>query len=676
MAVTIPATWSYQAEAEIAPDRPICTTGADDLATLAQRLQRAMANTTRIIASGGVGPGRTLSEAGVTTYTDRYHGAAHVWRTGTRCRLVVWGQRVTVLATLGGQPLAAVTCGATLGWEPGATLDLAGITITNGCAEIVVSAKQAATSGTRAWGQWAIEEMPMGSLPSESSSAFVGLDDGATVPDSPLDGFLLERLARNADELTRLRTRGTAIVWPLAEPVTFSSAWWRSDGPYILQADPWSDRASVAVRVEAYDDGNALGVEVCAFSEWETYAIATARAITVPGGTVATLVFDGLLCHASDGHTENRFWVGIRGAIGAAVAYSPVGSQPSVWGSGLRIVQVVDAGTGLCATEPVDLAVGRMVVGETARIGISAEAVGGLSASPEYAERDLAAVLCRPAGLLGDILLGANNGAQHGWHQASLSVFTVGIAQIHSVSLVGQRHAPALAAADLWAAASVGLAPPWSVVAAAVQVANQFARWATPQLSIRHRGGQWLCGTTTSASHTYYQRGRYGFATGYGPNVLESIPWPSSGLAGGGLNPDRVRATVVYLLLGTGGAHPEVTLTWDLHDGSSVLGSTVIAEPCDAIAAETAYASVWDASLAAASFGEDVNNVYEHNYVQQLGHLDNREEFGGRALWRTVEITGSFPAAFPAAIALRVSSDHAGVWVVLVGLGVDVQQRG
>jgi hypothetical protein len=682
MAFTIPASWTRQADLEIAPGRPIVATGSHDLATLNQRINMAMASHVRILAQGRVSVDRYHDESGVTVLAQRYLGAAHVWRDPVRCRVAVFGQKVDVLVQLGGVTVATVACGATAGWYYSSVVDVTGMTISSGTALVSVSAKQNSIVGSRFWYHWLLEEQPMTSLPAagDSYTDFSRVDDAVFAADTPLDGYLLQRLAGNADECLRRRTRGLALIHPLADSPTLSSGWWRSDGPYILDVEPWVDRAAVAVYASAADQD----VEVTAFSEWEDFDTAIARAQTLTAGAGAsTLRFTGLRCRSDENsYTQNRFWVALKCANGGPVAYSPI-SVSTMRTTAKRDIIVSDpAGTELPSVEPVDWPTGRLVLGETQMLGYTSGDKGSLSQSAQYAEFDLATNATRPdANDEGQILLAANNrDAQRAEWLTELSVYELGTLTLRSVSIVGARARAGLDDASLQKAASVGELPPWSVVADVVRCANMFAAYATPQLAIRHIGQQWAFGNRTSGGNTIHQRGRYVFVPTQASAVtVDQVPVPAWVVAGSGLDPAKMRVRLLFALYHVGSNTDETPFDVEVKAGATVLGSTEAADTPAGVTAEEPLVSRWDAGLACIAVGRDATDFYEHAYVQQLGHLGRGEEFerpgavGGRRVWAECEVIADLPSS--AAVDIVVSCAFSNLWICLVGMSVDLVKR-
>jgi len=683
MAITIPASWELQEEREISPARPIVDTSDHDLQALNQRINRAMAATTRIIAQGGIGPngtGRYHDEAGVTSYASRYKGSCHIWRDPTILRLVVYGQNCDVYARLGSATVATVNCGATLGFYASAAFDATGfLRIGTSLATIELLARQNASSGTRIWSAWTLEEMPMTALPDADDTTFERLDDAALGADVPLDGFLLQRLADNCNEL-RLRTRGTAQVWPVDDPFTVSSIRWRCDGPYTIFAEPWVESASVAVHVEA----TAADIEVMAFSEWEDKYIAIDRAVTVTAGAGETTVeFIGIRVKSSDlGYTENRIWIGIRCSTGSTVRPHTV----YLWRTtGKRDIQLIDTGSSVATTESIGWPVGWCLTESSEMVGFSSGAKGDLSQVGVNVAFDLAANLTRPVsfgvGNAGQQLLASNcRDAQRVERYNAVYIRNVGILSIYSVSIIGESPKDSLTSLALQSYAAEGEPPPWVVPAEMAAVANWYARWATVQLGIRQRGQRWLHGSAAGSAVTRYQEGRYSFApTPSLDGVMEWWMLPSSPAVGSGIDPTQLRCRVVYYLVDAGSPDGDEAITWNLKNGATLLGSTAATEQAAGATSEQSSVTLWDAALSAVAAGVDSTDVYEHCYVQQLSWLG--EEFegdgqaGGRKLWSTVEIIGDLPASYPCFVTLTMTSAASTCWVVVVGAALDVLER-
>jgi hypothetical protein len=677
MPSTIPTFWTLQEEREIQPARPIVATGVHDLLTLNQRVSKAMACHTRILAGGGLGmegDERYHDEEGVTPFTRRYIGACHLWRDPVRCRLVAYGQNVDLRIVLGGVTVTTLTLGGTAAWYASSDVDVSGMTRSSGVAQVEVLAQEAVAIGTRRWFFWVLEERPMTVLPAygDDDTEYAAIDDSAFLADQPLDGWLLASLARNIDEVLRWRTRGTAMVWPSLETVYVSSAFWRSDGPYLLMADPWVDRASVAVNVVAID----VDVEVTAFSEWETQTVAKLRAQTVVAGAAAvTLKFSGLRVREGQ---QNRIWVGFRGGVGDPVAYT--GVLVNDWAAtGARTVKIVDLGSGLASTEPVDWPVGRYV--RAVQTGLEAIEAIELAQDQVSGQFDLAWLRSPPDDYEARIRVAGNvRDAQRPDESMPLDVREVGVLGIRSVSIVGARGEGAMSAADLWAAASVGVTPPWTVPTAVASLVNTVTRYGTPQVAMRQRGQRYLHGSRTEGALTYYQRGRYAFCPGQALEVVERFAWPSSPALGGGLDPQKIRATIVYALVDAETPSGDVSLTWKLWDATAgaVLASAVDTNPADGATAETTSLSLWDASMAAIAAGWEDGEIFEHNYVQQLGCFPEEFAVGGERppVWRQFVLEGELPASGSRFIDLKVGSTDASVWVVVVGVAIEVLERG
>lgn len=691
MAVSYMTSWTFQEEREIAPGRPICDTD-HGLMDLHKRLARSMMYTYRCIAQGGVGPlgkGKVHLEAGVSSLQRRYYGVAHFWRSPTRMRLTVYGQNCDVAIYVGGSLMATVKCGATANFYSSGYINHP-ITISSGVGVVEVKAKQNATSGTREWTWWCLHEAAMTAPPvdSDTYTEFVGTDQAACAADTPLDGFALLRLATNCAAVLKERTRGTAQFYPSGEQHEVSSAWWRSDGPYTLEAEPWVESASIALCCEAID----IDVDVTVFSEWEDSYTAIERAQTLTAGAgLTTLTFTGVKTRASESSfTENRFWIGFRCGVGSSVGYSPV--TVLEWKTtGKRPVRIVDAGSGLPTTEPIDWPVGRLFRGSEDQLGFASGDKTGLSQVPQFAAFDLAANLTRKTTVgfydCGEILLAANNNKANKIENLTdgIRVYEVGVLALNSISLVGANNS-ALSNAQKWAAASVGKPPPWSVVADVAAKANLLTRFGTIQYGIRNRGQRLTSGYRLSGSVYYHQRGRYNFIpTPSLDHFIDQWVIPQPLVYGSDRNSVQLRAKVIYFIVDAGtGAGEETTVTWELREqGVGNLGSSEVTEQIYSATEEQESVTLWDAAMSAVSSGVDPAippiEVYEHNYIQQCGWLG--EEFQGsghkfgRKLWSSAFVLGDLPSATPCFVELVGTCAASHAWIVVVGCSLDVLER-
>lgn len=678
MAVTIAADWTEIGIGETGPGSPVVI----GLEEIAQALHKGQSENVRsVLAQGGAGAVAGAERLGIVETAvgavDRYRGDVLCWADDINVRLHVYGQNVIVDGTLGGIGLTAVTCGA-VAWYSSAIVRISGMTRGADGETVLVLNGIADGAGTpHEWEWWILEEVAdeLAYLPdsTHADTDFQRIDDVAFEADKTLDGWLLGTLARNARELQRVRSRGTGLIHPIAEPWTTSSVHRRADGPYLISAAPYESEGIVVVRVAAVN----YDVAVMAYSELEGRsfeALLTTRAVTVVAGAGETvLVFDGLLM-STLGNTA--VWIHMQSEIAPAdTAYSP---------STLTRIQPVQARSEVEASdadwstnEPQSWPVGRAVILGTRDLGLDpSNGEKYLTSDFPSTTYDLATNVRDDTAATSLIVVSPSfdfvappwTGAATG----SADTYACGILQIYSV-YVG-AHPPAeetVSAARFRRLCSIGDYPPSGVINGARKRTNEATVYGSAALCTRHMGQQWHVPSDTTVG-VKYQRGRYIFlklSTAWG--VLGRCAIPSDPRSGAGLDVDRLVADVMLMLVKTSYPQDDQLVDLALVAGGGIDERRVL---LPSVFAHSKHSSITsdDAAIAAVTQAYDsvfgvTGDAWEHAYVQQLGWSPDTFERGH--FDEVLGLEATLPGAYPlfAQIYIRAATAAADLWAVCPG---------
>lgn len=686
MAITINADWTEHGIGETGPGSPVMTdpTG-DDLEALAQSIHKGQAENVRsVLAQGGFGDGMGIDEAGVDAGVDRYRGDTLTWSASVRVRFHVYGQNVEVGGTLGGVRFPSVTCGASRAWYSSAVFRVSGMTRgADGETVVVIWGMDDSGAGTREHEWWILEEVAdeLAYLPdsSHASTDFQRVDDTAFAADVAFDGWSLATLSRNSREVQRVRSRGTALVHPIADPPTFSSIHRRADGPYTYTAAPWESEGIAIVRCAALD----YDVQVAAFTEFEDDAAIDARiqTVTVKAGETV-LVFTGLRL-STLGQTT-AVYVHLQSAIAPAdTAYSP---------STISRIQPVMARSEVegdadwSTKEDQGWPVGRAVALKPLEIGLGSSGEKYLTSDFPETWYDLAANVRDSADATSLVVLSPGfEFVPPPWSGTPVvpptaDTFEVGSLQIFSVYVGGAPPASeTLDAAGMRRVAAVGDYPPSGIINNARTRSNAIHIHGPAQICTRSPGNQWEVDTSTTGG-TRLQRGRYSFrklSTAY--QTIGRCAIPSDPTTGAGLNVAKIIGDALFLLVkvnNIGDALQAVTVRLMVDFG----GVVVTGDPQE-LALEAAYAyskhatiTTDDAALAAVTqaFESDwgtIGTAWEHAFTQQLTYGRDAFTRGG---WS--EVTGlevDLPSTYPAFVELQIKLTASGpdLWAVCPSFG-------
>lgn len=291
MGKTTPSTWSTIVGDDLYQGLPLADASPGSMLASLQMMNRIWQRHCRVLCQltdSASNVGRALT----ASYQTIGRGVCRLIDVSVQrqVKIHVYGANVSVRVTLGGVTLAVVSVGGpSPTWASSSAQLITGATLSSGLADVQIEAKYDVAS-PRALQTVLVEEVAQTStlnLPDENDATdFFSLDDDAIQANGPYDAWLVQRLHANLIALRNERSRGWSEILPLLDPEFTDSRHylghtrWRGDGPYLINAEPWTDRARVSIVVRSQSTGD---VELFAMSSAEDF-----DALLDDGGRVET----------------------------------------------------------------------------------------------------------------------------------------------------------------------------------------------------------------------------------------------------------------------------------------------------------------------------------------------------------------------------------------------------
>lgn len=649
MTVTVPTTWEQKSLSEATPGGFIATGKREDLRDLNRRILRNFAyDSATNLATLSVPEG--IDQVVLSTsFASISHGKARVWGNGTRFRCHVYGSQCAARFSVGGILVATATQSAVGdAWASSGIAVLAGgVFDADGLAIILCEVRLTATTGLRQFKFAILEEMNTltANLPAagNAETAFRAMHDALyATPDTSVDAFALQAMDDNVRQTMFERGRKSLHLWPkFGTPYRLSSAHWRLDGPYCIQAMPWSDRITVSIAVER-DGTIAENIDVFCLSEFENFdEVVDARKVTVSAAGIQYLTFNGITCKADQ---RCAIWIAFRSVIKSASAatlnigywnsqkpetiYSPTqatveGFQPMPWG-----VCLVGSSENIVAdTDPtVKSALGYDAPSQILDlVAVCGHDPGAVSMAPT---RLISMISPHPgtgvttAPNLTAVVRRWNGGVQEEAYLPAFSVRRMGILYLYGVYVEAGIVFPTRRKG-----AQPGSPPSAGTVQSVADQTNRMSILNTPAAIIRHGGNRYMRGVATlGGGQTINYEGGHLFvegADGTGALAAWQFPVCDPNLgAGGGWQTDQLMGQ--FLLMVCGGAfgsanEEEAAVDFYFNGGAPERGIFRIRHrpsyggrqsptEADALAAATATATLIGASPTAATANAYVAN--------------------------------------------------------------------
>lgn len=686
MAITVPTTWALVPREETQADEPIAIGNNDEIGSINEQTSRNFAASTgvqRAVYTCTRAKGGT-SIVGTPNLTASYNviarGKIRVWGEGARFKYRVYGRYLNAYASVGGVAFSAITLGATPGWLGlGTAAAITGATIdADGFAEVIFYARYTNASLYQLQHfvlsevELTSAQMPDGATPTEQG--YYPYHDEAYAADMPLDCFLLQGFDDQAGRARIERARGLLHLNSLAYTHNCSSVHWRLDGPYVIVAPPWAERATVVVTalLLSASYGN---VQVCVVSEHERlFDVIEDRYQTLSSASATHLKFDDVKIRP-DGAvaTPQLVWVAFRSELGSDIADVQIGAHPKPWklycddtitaripdahwytagylgmdSASFSAKQDFDASSPSSYFDIANIVGEETVVtsaGDPVRqpIIISPHPDTGLTQEPASEEV-------------------YSYAAVNPIYTPTMDVWTKGAMIIQGVYV--EALGPALERRKL---AFPGGLPSAGLVGEIIDRVNEMTVWLTPQLLTRHHGARNLIDDTSGTNRVFHDGNWFFVPSASGTAVARpiEIPLPYDPNHGEttGLISQKVYAQIFYImciresqaqahtgrfsLYFAGEDEVEHNVPLDPHAGGSPVASPTVADA--SLAASLDGASEDPASSAPV---ETTEGSYSCQYTWPT------EGFRDGMVWRKSEVVEvDMPASFPTILTLNIKN--------------------
>lgn len=540
MAITTLTEWYEVTRHEIQPGDPVMTGRLNELRFALRMLTRNFAYSNGQIAAISSprqvdGANKGIPNIGAS-YEEIARGKIRLWDARAQFRVRALGSRMNVRLIIGGTTVATLALGASAVWQSSASAACTGATIdADGYAELIIQTQRTSTGYVLE--QIAVDEQAVASgdypsvaLPSEQG--FFALFDEAVAADTPLDAWVLQTIDDMAGRIEVERARAFLHLHHVKRPHKISSVHWRLDGPYMISAPPWADRATVIVTGYLVDA--AQGVDICVLSEHERFEdVVGARAQSVTSTTVAHFKFDGIKLRpgGTDAATQ-LVWIAFRSEIGASASITvPIGAQGPPWKLYCEdlLSSYIPDSSAICGISGVDDQIFQFknlhrtgspssyfdiacVLGEEQAITSTGDSVRqpiSISPSPHTGLTSEPAIELVSSSAAGNV------------YSPSFDVYHLGVMVLTGVFI--EARGPDFARRKL---ARPSGPPSAGLVGEIVDRINQLTRWLTPQLVIRHYGARNMIDDAGNGTNRIYCSGHYIFVPSAGSSTTVPLELP------------------------------------------------------------------------------------------------------------------------------------------------------